>query len=735
MAVINGTNFPDVIPITETQAALDSLAGNDVISGLDSNDIIRGYNGDDRILGGNDNDRLFGNQGVDTLEGESGDDELLGGAGNDLLLGGLGNDLMFGNMDSDQLYGGSGGDELYGGKGNDLLFGEDGDDVLSGDLGADTMRGGQGNDTFVIGRRSDSFSAQTGQISTGGSTILEADVIEDFNQFGQDQIRLIGGVTMSDLEIFDGSGQTAGSAIIRDKGNNQILAVVKGVSANQLMNTPGTFSSDGVQPGSVPPQGALQFSVANLTGTEGSQVEVTVTRDVNQSAGAVSVDVGVLGGTATANADYKTFNQTLNFAPGQISQTFKVDLIDDAPLADSGETIRMLLSRPTGGAILGKQDSAILTIVDKGATGGGGTTGSSTFQFSGATYTATEGTATVQAAINITRTGDTSQAGSVTFSTGTGGTATAGSDYTAVANQVVSFAAGETVKIVNVPVLSDAITPEADETVNLTLTAPTGGTLGTQATSVLTIKDVASGTVTPGPLPGSSIVGNTLQFSSDPNSVTIDNSLMSTFPGGINGGAGNDLLTVPAATTVPVKARGEAGDDTINGGAGPAVAAITADGGDGNDVLSGGDGSDKLLGGAGDDVISGGAGTGTNTLVGGTGRDTLTGNAAVRDTFAYSRADLALTPATADVIVGYTNTAPPGALVAADDLIGVASDMASANLTAIGYDADGNGSLESTALGFNDGGTIKYLAVLQNVLPTAFNPAAVTNVDPATFTI
>lgn len=38
MAVINGTNFPDVIPITETQAALDSLAGNDVISGLDSND-------------------------------------------------------------------------------------------------------------------------------------------------------------------------------------------------------------------------------------------------------------------------------------------------------------------------------------------------------------------------------------------------------------------------------------------------------------------------------------------------------------------------------------------------------------------------------------------------------------------------------------------------------------------------------------------------------------------------
>lgn len=726
MAVINGTNFPDVIPITETQAALDSLAGNDVISGLDSNDIIRGYNGDDRILGGNDNDRLFGNQGVDTLEGESGDDELLGGAGNDLLLGGLGNDLMFGNMDSDQLYGGSGGDELYGGKGNDLLFGEDGDDVLSGDLGADTMRGGQGNDTFVIGRRSDSFSAQTGQISTGGSTILEADVIEDFNQFGQDQIRLIGGVTMSDLEIFDGSGQTAGSAIIRDKGNNQILAVVKGVSANQLMNTPGTFSSDGVQPGSVPPQGALQFSVANLTGTEGSQVEVTVTRDVNQSAGAVSVDVGVLGGTATANADYKTFNQTLNFAPGQISQTFKVDLIDDAPLADSGETIRMLLSRPTGGAILGKQDSAILTIVDKGATGGGGTTGSSTFQFSGATYTATEGTATVQAAINITRTGDTSQAGSVTFSTGTGGTATAGSDYTAVANQVVSFAAGETTKTVNVPVLSDAITPEADETVNLTLTAPTGGTLGTQATSVLTIKDVSTSTTTTPP--GSSAVGSTLQFNNDPNAITADQGLLSTFPGGINGGGGDDQFTY--SNTAAAVLRGEGGNDTFAPGTGtpPApTAAITIDGGEGNDAITGSTVvGDKLLGGAGDDIINVGTAGGA-TVVGGPGLDRIVGGTgAGANTYAYQASDTTGSLLTADQITNFK----------AADKIGLGPGLTSLVITPEVVNVAGAAGTADLALSYVDANnTKKYLAVLVDYTGTFTAAANVTNVAASTFTI
>jgi len=297
----------------------------------------------------------------------------------------------------------------------------------------------------------------------------------------------------------------------------------------------------------------------------------------------------------------------------------------------------------------------------------------------------------------------------------------------------VSFAAGETVKIVNVPVLSDAITPEADETVNLTLTAPTGGTLGTQSTSVLTIKDVASGTATPGPLPGSSIIGNTLQFNSDPNSVTIDNSLMSTFPGGINGGAGDDLLTIPAATTVPVTTRGEGGNDTVNGSLAAATAPITADGGDGSDVLTGGAGNDKLLGGAGDDVLTGG--TGTNTLVGGTGRDTLNGTAGAADTFAFSRADLVLSPALADVITGYVNAAPPAVLAATDDRIGLAPDMPSLNLTPIGFDANGDGTAESTALAFNDGGTLKYLAVLQNVLPAAFNPLAVTNVSSTTFTI
>ena len=69
------------------------------------------------------------------------------------------------------------------------------------------------------------------------------------------------------------------------------------------------------------------------------------------------------------------------------------------------------------------------------------------------------------------------------------GTAAAPGDYTAV-SQTVSFADGDTAnKTISIPIINDT-TAEANETVNLTLSSPTGGaTLGTPSTAVLTITD------------------------------------------------------------------------------------------------------------------------------------------------------------------------------------------------------------------------------------------------------
>ncbi len=69
-----------------------------------------------------------------------------------------------------------------------------------------------------------------------------------------------------------------------------------------------------------------------------------------------------------------------------------------------------------------------------------------------------------------------------------GGTATAGTDYTAwTVDQVVTFAPGTTTATVSVVVRGDTVR-EADETVTLTLLSATGATLGT-AVGTLTIKN------------------------------------------------------------------------------------------------------------------------------------------------------------------------------------------------------------------------------------------------------
>jgi parallel beta-helix repeat protein len=222
--------------------------------------------------------------------------------------------------------------------------------------------------------------------------------------------------------------------------------------------------------------GVLQFSAASYSVNEnGATATITVTRTGGSNV-AVNVNYATSNGSATAGADYTAKTGTLSFAVGETSKTFTVSITNDA-LLEGNEAINLTLSSPTGGAALGAQSTAVLTIADDETAQPG------VLQFSGATYNVNENGGSVT--ITVTRTGGSNVAVAVNYAT-SNGTATAGSDYTATSG-TLNFAAGETSKTFTVAVTNDS-TVEANETLNLTLSSPTGGaTLGSQSSAVVTI--------------------------------------------------------------------------------------------------------------------------------------------------------------------------------------------------------------------------------------------------------
>ncbi len=110
--------------------------------------------------------------------------------------------------------------------------------------------------------------------------------------------------------------------------------------------------------------GVLEFSASIYTVAEnGVSATITVTRSGGAS-GAVSVSYASADGSAVQPGDYAPVSGALNWADGDAGpKTFTVTIADDA-LAEESETLALALSAPTGGATLGANAAATLTITD-----------------------------------------------------------------------------------------------------------------------------------------------------------------------------------------------------------------------------------------------------------------------------------------------------------------------------------------------------------------------------------
>jgi len=229
-----------------------------------------------------------------------------------------------------------------------------------------------------------------------------------------------------------------------------------------------------------PPPGTLQFTVSTASVNESAgTITLTVSRVIGSS-GAVGVQYATGNGSATAGSDYTTTSGTLSWANGDTSpKTITVPILDDSAVEGS-ETFTLALSNPTGGARLGSPTTVTITILDNDQARPG------SLQFTVAAVSVQENAGSITLTVN--RVNGSNSAVRVQFATANG-TASSGSDFTAVSG-ALTWADGDTsAKTISIPILND-VAFENNETFSVTLSNPTGGaTLGSPVTTTVTILD------------------------------------------------------------------------------------------------------------------------------------------------------------------------------------------------------------------------------------------------------
>lgn len=210
-------------------------------------------------------------------------------------------------------------------------------------------------------------------------------------------------------------------------------------------------------------KGTMTFAATAYTFNENvGNATITVVRNGGTS-GSVDVNYATSNGTGVSGTEYNATSGTLNFASGESSKTFTVQILDDSKV-DGGKTLTLTLSNPTGGATLGTPTSTV-TIQDN--ENEYLTTGSGSFKFSKAEVDASESKGSVD--ITIMRVGAVNMTTTVQYATGNG-TATGGSDYT-MTSGTMSFAPGESSKVVTIPITKDSDS-DSGETFYVTLSNP-----------------------------------------------------------------------------------------------------------------------------------------------------------------------------------------------------------------------------------------------------------------------
>ncbi len=324
---------------------------------------------------------------------------------------------------------------------------------------------GDGNTAaFTIMRTDDTTDALTVSYSVGGTATA-----------GSDYSTLTGSVT-----IPVGASSAVITVIPLDdaviEGPETVIATLiadAGYSIGGQNSAPITIEDD---------EEASDLPVISVSATDAGAAEAgldpgsfTVTR-TGSTAAVLTINYSV-GGSATAGSDYSTLTGSVTIPVGDGNATIAVSPLDDT-LAEGPETVMVTLIA-NAGYVIGSQSSATAAIADNDQDS----------TLSVVTIAATDANAAEAGPdtgmFAITRTGGIVNPLTVNYSVS--GTATAGSDYSALSTSA-TIPAGSSVAVIAISPLSDAST-EGSETVIVTLTPSANYSVGSNASATVTIAD------------------------------------------------------------------------------------------------------------------------------------------------------------------------------------------------------------------------------------------------------
>ncbi len=293
--------------------------------------------------------------------------------------------------------------------------------------------------------------------------------------------------------------------------------------------------SGGPATGTIVDDDTSVLSIANLSQAEGNAGTSTFTATANLSVPSSSTLVyrlRTIDGTATSPGDFAAItagaNQTISFAPGTTSQTFNLAIVGDT-VVELDESFQVGLSSavqsgPDGAnEVLGtitilNDDTPVASIANAQVVEGTGSNPMLNFTVS------LSAPATAPISIN--------------FAT-SNGTATAPADYMA-ASGTVNFTSGQQTQSIAITVIGDNLV-EPDETLLVTLSAPSGATLGTAvATGTIVNDDNAALSINDIALPEGNGGGIT------PFAFTITSSTPSSSPITVNYATSNGTALCPS---------------------------------------------------------------------------------------------------------------------------------------------------------------------------------------------